>query len=93
MEKKFPALCLKLKSVPIREALILKQEMLSIGGDVALPGEVLKKLGGDFDLILLGNFLHFEKLCLKLKIQSFTLPEKGRGIEKVLYTFSHLIEK
>ena len=86
MKKKVPSVLIKFKKVPFAEALILKQEMLSLGGDAALPKEVFDKEREEFDLILIGNFLHFEKLCKKLKTQSFSLPRKAQEIERELFS-------
>jgi len=57
---------LKVEGINPRTANLLKQEMLSLGGDAALDGRGLDCSAKQTDAILLGTQKQFEKLFLKL---------------------------
>ena len=57
---------LKVEKIDPRTANILKQEMLSLGGDAALDGRGLDCSAKWTDAILMGTLKQFEKLVLKL---------------------------
>ncbi|MBM4322043.1 MAG: dihydropteroate synthase [Deltaproteobacteria bacterium] len=57
---------LKVEGIDPRSANILKQEMLSLGGDAALDGRVLDCSVGSTDGLLMGSQKQFEKLIQKL---------------------------
>jgi phosphoribosylglycinamide formyltransferase-1 len=63
------------ENITPREAMILKQEMLSIGGDCAVPKECILNNLMLTDVILIGNVHQLKSLINKLKIQTFNLPE------------------
>lgn len=67
---------IKLTNVKVGAANILKQEMLSIGGDAAVSRGVVEGSVKKSDVILLGNFDKIKKLVNKLNYQNiFGLPE------------------
>lgn len=75
--------CIKLKDVSARAALIIKQEMLSKGGEAAISRQAL--LGeGRSDVLLMGNLKHYRLLVDKLKIQPFGLKPLALEIERLL---------
>jgi len=84
MKNKAPALVMILPEILGAKGLILKQEMLSIGGDAALPGDALKNCQSRFPAMLIGSFLHFDKLSKKLKKQVLGLEELSKEIEEGL---------
>lgn len=76
MAPKAIGLSIKLINVKIGAANILKQEMLSIGGDAAVASGVVNGKLDLSDMILLGNIDKIKKLVKKLDYQSiFGLPE------------------
>ena len=70
----------KVEGIDPRTANLLKQEMLSLGGDAALDGRGLDCSVQSTDTILIGTQKQFEKLILKLdqhpRLQSFSQPIK-----------------
>jgi dihydropteroate synthase len=84
MAKKARHFCIQLENVPSPAALILKQEMLSISGEAAIPSRALindKKKG---KVILMGTLAQFERLSEKLKPQPFSLNKLGEELMLVL---------
>ena len=74
VNKIFP-LALKVKDVDVRAANILKQEMLSRGGDVVTSRQSLIKSEGLTNIIILGTEKAILGLIDKIKIQPFGLKE------------------
>ena len=66
MEGKTLHFNLKIEGIDPRTANLLKQEMLSLGGDVAVDGRGLDCSTKQTDALLIGDQKHFEKLILKL---------------------------
>ncbi|NLU49542.1 MAG: dihydropteroate synthase [Syntrophomonadaceae bacterium] len=62
----------KLKSVPCPAANIIKQEMLSKGGEAAVKRDTVSGQG-DTDVLLMGTLRHYRLLVDKLKMQPFGL--------------------
>jgi dihydropteroate synthase len=58
---------LKIEEIDPRTANVLKQEMLSLGGDVAVDRRGLDCSIKETDALLMGTHKHFEKLILKLE--------------------------
>jgi dihydropteroate synthase len=58
---------LKMEDIDPRTANVLKQEMLSLGGDVAVDRRGLDCSIKQTDALLMGTHKHFEKLILKLE--------------------------
>lgn len=75
---------LKLEKVPNKAAHILKQEMLSLGGDAALHREVITDGVNETDILLLGSLKQLEKLTLKLQKQPFGLKALAKEIKCLL---------
>ena len=75
---------IKLYQVSLKAANLLKQEMLSRGGDAVLHRDV-STLKRDFsDLILIGTRRQFFEIIHKLKVQPFGLKHIGNEIQQVL---------
>ncbi len=75
--------CIKLKNIPFRGANIIKQEMLSKGGEAAIPRQALSGEGSG-DVLLLGTLKHYRLLVRKLKVQPFGLKQVAAEIENIL---------
>ena len=85
MAPKALELSIKLTNVKLGAANILKQEMLSIGGDAAVARGVVNGKHEISDLILLGNLDKLKKLVKKLNHQTiFGLPEIKQDIIKFI---------
>jgi dihydropteroate synthase len=87
MSRKADQRLIKLENVGIKEANIIKQEMLSAGGDAVTHKGTLDHSVGESDLILLGTIRQYEKLVSKLKIQPFTCKDIAAEIEEVLENY------
>ncbi len=87
MRDKFDFLTFKIKNLDNRAAAILKQDFLSIGGEVAVSGKVQWFEAGENDAYLAGTKKHFKKLINKLKSQPFKLKEVGFQLESYLNSF------
>ncbi|TXT56725.1 MAG: hypothetical protein BAJATHORv1_20318 [Candidatus Thorarchaeota archaeon] len=87
LSKKMVSLCLRIKQVPTPGALILKQEMLALGGDAAYHHDTIDFEIEYTDVILMGTILQIERLMKKVrKMTYFGLKEIGISIEKILQT-------
>ncbi len=87
MEGKILHFNLKMEGIDPRTANVLKQEMLSLGGDVALDRRGLDCSIKQTDALLMGTQKHFEKLILKLG-QYPTLESLGQSIKEALHNIS-----
>jgi dihydropteroate synthase len=74
VNKIFP-LALKVKDVDVKAANVLKQEMLSRGGDVVTSRQSLIKSEGLVNIIILGTEKAISILIDKIKMQPFGLKE------------------
>ncbi len=85
MAPKALGLSIKLTKVHVGAANILKQEMLSIGGDAAVARGVVNGVEKTSNMILLGNANKIKKLINKLDHQTiFGLPEISTDLKLML---------
>ena len=85
MASKAIGLSIKLIQVNLGAANILKQEMLSIGGDAAVARGVVNGKLEFSDIILLGNLDKIKKLVKKLNYQTiFGLPEIKQDLKNII---------
>jgi len=75
---------LKIENLPTRAANILKQEMLSRGGEAALHREAVHLAVETTDVLLMGTLKQYDQLCRKLKMQPFGLSHLAQEIKEVL---------
>ena len=75
---------IKMERVPLRAAHILKQSMLSLGGDVAVHRNVIVGTVEETDLLMMGSLKQYEKLVVKLAAQPFGLKEIGLQLKAML---------
>ncbi len=87
MEGKTLHFNLKVEGIEPRTANLLKQEMLSLGGDVAVDGRGLDCSTQQTDAILMGTQKNFEKLILKLE-QYPDLHFIGQSIKETIKNIS-----
>jgi dihydropteroate synthase len=84
MEKKALFRVVRVTDLNVRAANILKQEMLSRGGEVAVSREVYQWEGQKADCLLMGTLAQFERLVPKLRSQPFGLRALAASIETAL---------
>lgn len=78
---------IKVRGLPAAAAHILKQTMLSIGGDVGVSYGSLTMRDATTDAILIGSETHFRRLIENLKPQPLNLRDLSREIEETLARF------
>jgi dihydropteroate synthase len=87
MEGKILHFNLKIEGIEPRTANLLKQEMLSLGGDVAVDGRGLDCSAKQTDALLMGTQKHFEKLIPKME-QYPDLQLLGQSIKETIKNIS-----
>lgn len=75
--------CIKLAAIPCRAANIIKQEMLSKGGEAAVSGQALYG-DGETDVLLMGTLKQYGLLAKKLRLQPLGLSQVADRIEEIL---------
>jgi len=75
---------LKVTGLEPRQANIIKQEMLSRGGEAAVARGTVDGSVEKTDLLLMGTLKQFDGLIAKLKMQPFGLPGLAEEIKTVL---------
>ncbi|MEK7377155.1 MAG: dihydropteroate synthase [Candidatus Margulisiibacteriota bacterium] len=75
---------IKIKDVSVVAANILKQDMLSRGGEAATSKGTIDHSEEKTDVILLGTIFQYKSLIERLKTQQFGLPRAGKEIELLL---------
>ncbi|NVN89366.1 MAG: dihydropteroate synthase [Desulfuromonadales bacterium] len=84
MTAKMQTHCVHLSRLQCRQANVLKQEMLALGGDAAVArGSVACSIDST-DVILIGTPKQLKHLCLKLAHQPFGLPALAMELSTVL---------
>lgn len=86
MEGKSRHHIIRLDDVDLKAALILKQDMLSLGGEAALSRDAAGLAIRATPVLLMGTSRQLRDLVSKLKGQPFGLPELSRPIEELLET-------
>ncbi len=91
MERKALFRVVRVTGLDVRAASILKQEMLSRGGEVATSRAVYEMSGEEADCLVMGTVGQFERLLPKLQTQPFGLRRLGRSIEAALGNYDEPI--
>jgi dihydropteroate synthase len=84
MAAKMLTRCVKLTGLQCRQANILKQEMLALGGDAAVARGTVACSIDKTDVILIGTDKQLLMLCGKLAPQPFGLPALAAELKKIL---------
>jgi dihydropteroate synthase len=84
MAPKMLTRCIKLSGLQCRQANILKQEMLALGGDAAVARGTVACSIEKTDVILIGTDKQLHALCGKLAPQPFGLPDLAAGLKQTL---------
>ncbi len=82
--RRMDALCLRVEGLDARAASILKQDLLSLGGEAALPDSVSRFVHGPVTALLLGTRREFGYLVKGLKAQPYGLKGLSAEIEHCL---------
>ena len=84
MEPKSQFFTMKITGLPLKAALLLKQEMLSRGAEAALPRDAISLTLDHVDVILAGTKKHYRELIKKLKMQPFGLSNLAEQIKNII---------
>ncbi|MGI5875829.1 MAG: dihydropteroate synthase [Dethiobacteria bacterium] len=84
MEPKNIFFTIKVADLSLKAALLLKQEMLSKGGEAALPKKASMLAADKVDALLSGTKRQFQEVIKKLKTQPFGLNYLATELERVL---------
>jgi dihydropteroate synthase len=84
MAAKMLTRCVKLTALQCRQANILKQEMLALGGDAAVARGTVACSIEQTDVILIGTDKQLLTLCGKLAPQPFGLPALAAVLRQIL---------
>lgn len=76
---------IKIEEIDVRGANILKQEMLSIGGEVALSRDAFFLGKNKCKAIVMGTIHHYNRLIPKLKLQPFGLKDIAEEMERIIH--------
>lgn len=82
--RRMDALLLRAEGLDARAAAILKQDMLSVGGEVALPDTVSRFVQGPVKVLLMGTRRQYGYLIKGLKAQPYGLKGLSGEIEQCL---------
>ncbi|MEM3219836.1 MAG: dihydropteroate synthase [Thermoplasmata archaeon] len=89
MENKAKFFILKLENIPIRDAIILKQESLSLGMDCAVAWNVVSLKAEKTDALLFGTKKQFDFLSKKMFLQPFNGREISEEINEAISNFEN----
>lgn len=84
MAPKAVHLVIKVEELAAPTANILKQEMLSVGGECAIARDALTLKQKKTDILLMGTIKQYERVLEKLALQPFGLKELGNEIRQLL---------
>jgi len=76
--------CIKFYGLEPQDAIILKQEMLAAGGDVAISQYAIPPHGKRTDALIIGTETQLRILSRKMKIQYERLNEAGEKISEIM---------
>lgn len=86
MEGKTRTLIVKVADASVPAAHVIKQQMLSLGGDAAVAKDVITHAVDSTDVLIMGTTRQIRDLTEKLSWQPFGLPELGENIKSLLDT-------
>lgn len=85
MAPKMVHLNIRLDGITCAQASVLKQDMLSLGGDAAIHSRAVNFKVDRTDCILMGTSKQFERLAKKLRIQPFGLKKLAVDLTSALH--------
>lgn len=75
---------IKLENIILRDAIIIKQDMLSIGGEVAVPKNTFELHDKTGDILVIGTLKQLKELVIKLNRHYSRLKNIAKELEIVL---------
>jgi len=75
---------IKLENVILQDAIIIKQDMLSIGGEVAVPKETFQLYDKKGDILIIGTLKQLNELVKKLARHYLRLKDISKELENIL---------
>lgn len=75
---------IKLNNIVLQDAIIIKQDMLSIGGEVAVPKDTFKLINKTGDILIIGTLKQLNELVKKLSRHYLRLKEISKELENIL---------
>jgi len=75
---------IKLENIVLQDAIIIKQDMLSIGGEVAVPKDTFKLHDKTGDILVIGTLKQQRDLVKKLNRHYPRLKNIARELENIL---------
>lgn len=84
MSRKMRHLVVAVDDIQARAAIILKQVMLSKGGECATPRDVISKNTEPVQVVLMGTVSQFQRAIKNLAMQPFGLRDLGKELEELL---------
>ena len=84
MSKKSKILAFRVSDLPLSAAMILKQEALSVGGDLATPRDCILARSSHYDGVLFGTLAQLARIAQKCKAQPFGLKQFAVSLESHL---------
>ncbi len=85
MEQKLVHLNLKISGLTTAQANIIKQELLSVGGEAAVSGGVVSCEVDATDAILSGTYKQLNRVIKKLKVQPYGLADLGDALTNAIF--------
>ncbi|MCD6481059.1 MAG: dihydropteroate synthase [Thermoplasmata archaeon] len=75
---------IKFSDLPPQDAIIIKQEMLSVGGDAAISEKTLPPFSEKTDVLIMGNEKQLRRVARKLRMQYNRLAMIGEEMERLM---------
>jgi dihydropteroate synthase len=75
---------IKLENVILQDAIIIKQDMLSIGGEVAVPKNTFELHNKTGDILIIGTIKQLRDLVIKLNRHYSRLKNIAKKLESIL---------
>ncbi len=75
---------IKLENVILQDAIIIKQDMLSIGGEVAIPKDTFKLHGESGNILVIGTLKQHNELIVKLNRHYTRLKKIAKELSVIL---------
>lgn len=84
MAPKIISKVIKVKNVILQDAIIIKQDMLSLGGEVAVPKDTFKLHEKTGDILIIGNLKQIKELIIKLDRHYPRLKKISKDISNLI---------
>lgn len=75
---------IKIENVILQDAIIIKQDMLSIGGEVAVPKNTFELHNKTGDILIIGTLKQLRDLIIKLNRHYSRLKNISKGLEIIV---------